>query len=45
MKRANADEVRKAAIAGGMVTMTQDGFEKALEGTTTIEEILRVFHE
>jgi type IV pilus assembly protein PilB len=45
MRRANADEVRKAAIAAGMVTMTKDGFEKAVAGQTTIEEILRVFHE
>ncbi len=45
MKRTNADEIRKAAIAAGMVTMTADGFAKAVEGVTTIEEILRVFHE
>lgn len=45
MKRANADEIRKTAIAAGMVTMTADGFQKAVEGQTTIEEILRVFHE
>lgn len=45
MKRANADIIRKAAIEGGMITMTQDGFEKALQGITTIEEVLRVFHE
>lgn len=45
MKRANADIIRKAAIESGMLTMTQDGFEKALQGITTIEEVLRVFHE
>jgi len=28
-----------------MVTMTVDGFEKAIAGVTTIEEVLRVFHE
>ena len=45
MKRANASEVRAAAIKGGMVTMLEDGFQKALQGLTTIEEVLRVFHE
>jgi len=45
MKRANADEIRAAAVEGGMITMTEDGFEKAVQGITTLEEILRVFHE
>ena len=45
MRKANADEIRKLAIAEGMITMTEDGFNKAVEGQTTIEEILRVFHE
>lgn len=45
MRRANADEIRKVAIEGGMITMTEDGFMKALQGKTTLEEILRVFHE
>lgn len=45
MKKANADEIRKAAIQSGMQTMLEDGFEKALQGVTTIEEVLRVFRE
>lgn len=45
MRRANADEIRAAAIKGGMVTMTVDGFQKAVQGVTTLEEVLRVFHE
>lgn len=45
MRRANADEMRAAAIKAGMVTMTVDGFEKARQGMTTLEEVLRVFHE
>ena len=45
MKKANGDEVRKLAIANGMVTMSEDGFQKAVDGVTTIEEVLRVFHE
>ncbi len=45
MKRANSKEIRDAAIKNGMVTMLQDGLEKARAGVTTIEEVLRVFHE
>jgi len=45
MRRANADEIRRVAIEGGMITMTEDGFNKALAGKTTLEEVLRVFHE
>lgn len=45
MKRENADNIRKAAISAGMVTMLEDGFQKALKGITSIEEVLRVFHE
>ena len=45
MKRATSAEVKAAAIKGGMVPMLQDGIEKAMAGITTIEEVLRVFHE
>lgn len=34
--------IRKLALAGGMVTLRQDGFRKVREGVTTIEEILQV---
>jgi len=34
--------IKKSAMRGGMLTMMQDGITKALEGTTTIEEVLRV---
>lgn len=44
-KKATADQIRAKAIENGMVTMTKDGFAKALRGVTTIEEVLRVFHE
>ena len=36
------DDIQKVAVAEGMITMKQDGYMKALEGVTTIEEILRV---
>jgi hypothetical protein len=43
--RATSDDIQMAAIRGGMLTMQQDGFVKALMGKTTIEEILRVTRE
>ena len=42
IKRATASEVQKVAVAEGMVTMRQDGYLKALNGLTTIEEVNRV---
>ncbi|MCB9790673.1 Flp pilus assembly complex ATPase component TadA [Candidatus Nomurabacteria bacterium] len=44
-ERTPDSEINKAAIAEGMVSMTQDGYIKAIEGITTIEEILRVSKE
>ncbi|HEX3082284.1 MAG TPA: GspE/PulE family protein [Candidatus Saccharimonadia bacterium] len=43
--RATADDIQIAAVRAGMLTMQQDGFVKALQGKTTIEEILRVTRE
>ncbi|MBI2592684.1 MAG: type II/IV secretion system protein [Candidatus Colwellbacteria bacterium] len=45
MARKNSDQIREIAIKSGMTTMLEDGFKKALAGTTTIEEVLRVVHE
>lgn len=45
MRRADSGEVKKLAVKNGMTTLLDDGFKKALEGHTTIEEILRVIHE
>ena len=45
MQRKNASVIRSIAIKNGMTTMLEDGFKKAIEGKTTIEEILRVIHE
>lgn len=45
MRRADAGEVKKIAIKNGMVPLLEDGFQKALKGFTTIEEILRVVNE
>lgn len=35
-------EILRAALENGMVTMTQDGILKALDGTTTLDEVWRV---
>jgi type IV pilus assembly protein PilB len=40
--KADADELQKKAIAEGMKTMFTDGISKALQGQTTIEEVLKV---
>ncbi len=42
MERASTRELHKKAVEEGMITMAQDGFMKAMEGVTTIEEVLRV---
>ncbi len=45
MKQANADVIEKIAVSEGMATMLEDGLNKAIEGITSIEEVLRVMHE
>lgn len=42
LERASADDLEKLATEEGMITMKQDGYLKAIEGITTIEEVLRV---
>jgi type II secretory ATPase GspE/PulE/Tfp pilus assembly ATPase PilB-like protein len=42
VKRAPLSEIRNAALANGMRTLKMDGFQKVLEGTTTVEEVMRV---
>lgn len=41
VSRSSAADIQKQAIAEGMITMEQDGLLKALEGLTTIDEVLR----
>lgn len=38
----SSDEMHNLAISEGMLTLIQDGYLKAVEGQTTIEEVLRV---
>ena len=35
-----SEEIKEIALNDGMTTMLQDGFNKALVGLTTIEEVL-----
>jgi len=44
LRNAPTVEVKDAAIENGMVTLQEDGLRKVLEGTTTIEECLRVVY-
>jgi type IV pilus assembly protein PilB len=43
--KATEDEIRDAALAGGMVTLGEDGLAKVKSGVTTPEELLRVVTE
>ncbi len=38
----SADDIHRLAVEQGMVTLRQSGLRRALEGTTTLEEVLRV---
>lgn len=40
--RATSSEIQRLAVSQGMITMRQDGYLKALQGLTTIEEVNRV---
>jgi type II secretory ATPase GspE/PulE/Tfp pilus assembly ATPase PilB-like protein len=42
VKHATSAEIQRQAVAEGMVTMRQDGYLKALQCTTTVEEVNRV---
>lgn len=45
MKHATSDEIEVQARKEGMLTMLEDGIFKAVQGITTIEEVLRVVSE
>lgn len=45
MKNAPADDIEKQAKQEGMMTMLEDGVFKAVQGITTLEEVLRVVTE
>lgn len=45
VKQATSDQIHAQAKKEGMKTMTEDGFMKAAQGITSVEEILRVITE
>ncbi len=45
VKRVSADQIEDQAKKEGMRTMVEDGFLKAIQGITSIEEVLRVIIE
>jgi general secretion pathway protein E len=45
MSHEEAGEIQRLAIKEGMQTMHDDGIGKALQGLTTLEEVLRVTTE
>ncbi len=42
LKRSGVQEVKDLAISQGMHTLRQEGIDKILEGSTSVEEVLRV---
>ncbi|MBP6883608.1 type II secretion system protein GspE, partial [Candidatus Woesebacteria bacterium] len=42
IQQKTAKDIEDLARLGGMITMKQDGYLKALDGITTVEEVLRV---
>ena len=45
IKGTDSDEIQEQAKEQGMITMIEDGFIKAAQGFTSIEEVLRVISE
>jgi type IV pilus assembly protein PilB len=45
LRGASADDLEKQAKSEGMMTMLEDGIFLAVQGTTTVEEVLRVVSE
>ena len=42
LSRSDAATIERAGVSEGMILMKQDGYLKALEGVSTIEEVIRV---
>jgi type II secretory ATPase GspE/PulE/Tfp pilus assembly ATPase PilB-like protein len=45
LRRAPTRDIRRYAIENGMITLRMDGWARACEGVTTVEEVLRVTQE
>lgn len=42
MRNADSNEIKRAAVSAGMITLREDGVRKVIDGLTTIEEVIRV---
>lgn len=45
LKHADGGAIQEQAVKAGMTTLYEDGIKKALDGVTTLEEVLRVAEE
>ena len=45
IERASSSAIKQAAVARGMKTLRDDGWEKVRQGITTVEEVARVTQE
>ncbi|HSA59771.1 MAG TPA: type II secretion system ATPase GspE [bacterium] len=45
MQNVDATAIKKAAMAKGMLTLREDGVQKALKGLTTLEEVMLITQE
>jgi len=45
LRKGSSDEIKKRAVAHGMTTIFEDGFQKVEQGLTTMSEVLRVVYE
>ena len=45
LRKTPGHEIRQRAVAAGMTTLRQDGWNKCCLGVTTVDEVLRVTHE
>lgn len=45
MNHGSSQEIKEAAVKNGMTPMLKDGFIKAQQGLTSIEEVLRIINE
>ncbi len=45
MKNVDATTIKRSAMAQGMMTLREDGIQKALKGITTLEEVMMITQE
>ncbi len=44
VRRSSGVELKKAALANGMITLREDGIRKVFQGITTVDELMRATH-